>query len=480
MRQSKDILLEHYSPIISDVDSDILMDGTFRLDGQYYVLFDEVADSITTNTFLDLDDCCLEIYEVPPFKHIYVSEGVPFYTSSGLFENEFIPSHYLTPIMPNIEKYRIKKGQILMARSGNVDSGILGQILIAGETLDNTTTSDHVIRFTVDDTKINKGYLAAFLMSEFCKGQLLKNAAGAVIPAIRPDSIRGLQIPIIDENIQNIIGQKNISAVEKREEAVTKIKQARSLVLQYNNLPPLSNIKPETLNADGEVEINVTSLSEFTHDFRLDAHFYSFKYISSLKAIQEYANIHKPLSEVTNSVFMGNRFTRNYVDADNGIPFIGTKNTIQIRPTENKYLSKSETSNIKDLFLENSWILLARSGSLGGTFGKVSFVHNNFEGYAGSEHIIRVCPNHNEIDPGYLYAYLSSEYGYNGITQLRHGALIDEIDPEDLGKILIPIPSAKQQKEIGDLVRKAYELRAEAIQLEDESQDLLTQALTQA
>jgi type I restriction enzyme S subunit len=62
----------------------------------------------------------------------------------------------------------------------------------------------------------------------------------------------------------------------------------------------------------------------------------------------------------------------------------------------------------------------------------------------------------------------------------RYGSVIDEIDDKNIEGIIVPIPSEQQQKEIGDLVRKAYELRAEAIKLEDVAQELLTQALTQA
>jgi len=41
------------------------------------------------------------------------------------------------------------------------------------------------------------------------------------------------------------------------------------------------------------------------------------------------------------------------------------------------------------------------------------------------------------------------------------------------------LPSDADQKAIGDLVRTAYEKRAEAIRLEDEAQQILMDALTQ-
>lgn len=75
---------------------------------------------------------------------------------------------------------------------------------------------------------------------------------------------------------------------------------------------------------------------------------------------------------------------------------------------------------------------------------------------------------------------MSSDYGYFSITRYRWGALIDEIDDEDMAELIIPICDNSKQKEIGDMVRKAYVLRAEAINLEDEAQEILTQALTQA
>ncbi|MBL0065788.1 MAG: hypothetical protein IPP38_12415 [Bacteroidetes bacterium] len=92
--------------------------------------------------------------------------------------------------------------------------------------------------------------------------------------------------------------------------------------------------------------------------------------------------------------------------------------------------------------------------------------------------MLRVIVNEDLIDAGYLYAFLSSEYGYECITKYRWGALIDEIDDEDMSKLLIPLPSDKQQKQIGDLIRQAYDFRAEAIRLEDEAQTILTHALT--
>ena len=148
----------------------------------------------------------------------------------------------------------------------------------------------------------------------------------------------------------------------------------------------------------------------------------------------------------------------------------------------NFYLNKEGLDEIEEnddeLIIKKNWILLARVGTFGGTFGKVAFAWNNFEGYVASDNIIRIVPNDSAIDPAYLYAYLSSQYGYSQLIQLKHGAAQAALDHTEISNIVVPIPSDKQQKQIGDLVRQAYDLRAEAIRLEDEAQTLLTQALT--
>jgi len=275
-----------------------------------------------------------------------------------------------------------------------------------------------------------------------------------------------------------VVGKMNqmiVTALENRDEANRLIKQARSLVLQYNNLPPLSNIKPETLDADGEVEIRMTGIDEFTQDYRLDAHFYNPMAKLIVENITKHCLKNDKLYNVADCSFRGSRSTRNYVDKDNGIAFLSGKNIIQIRP-DFKYISKSETANLDDMLLSEGQILISRSGTLGRTV----LIYKNYEGCAASEHLIRVKPDAKIIDSGYLYAFLSSDYGYHQLLRYKHGAVIDEITEDQISQSVIPLPSDKQQKEIGDLVRKAYELRAEAIKLEDEAQELLTQALTQA
>ena len=73
---------------------------------------------------------------------------------------------------------------------------------------------------------------------------------------------------------------------------------------------------------------------------------------------------------------------------------------------------------------------------------------------------------------------MSTNYGYDQILRYKHGSVIDEITDTQLGHVIVPVPSEKIQKVIGDKVRSAYEKRAEAVRLENKAQQILMKALT--
>jgi len=456
------------------VDSEKVVSGDTRLDSSHFI--DDVSYTINSDLgFTHLSEFIQDVEEPTLFTRIYCDKefGVPYISSSEMSELEApVDSRFISrTLTKNIEQYIIHRGQILVSAAGTV-----GSIVVATEELDGVAGTSDILRINLDQSKY-LGFIYTYLTSSYGANELSNLAYGAIIKRVRGFQLAELKTPIINDSSIIKMNQLIVKALENRDEANRLIKHARSLVLQYNKLPPLSDIKPETIDTDCEVEIRMTGMDEFNNNFRFDAH----HYLSKFKFIKNSIITNSPnfttLSDLCLNIFLCNRFTRNFVK-NGGVRLVGTKNTMEVRPSENKYLASDGLPD--DLMVKKGWILLARVGSLGGTFGKVAFVWENFESSAASDNIIRIAPNSALIDQAYLYAYLSSNYGYNSIIQVRHGALQDALDPNDIGEVVIPIPSETHQKKIGDLVRKAYELRAEAIKLEDEAQELLTQALTQS
>jgi len=457
------------------IDSFKVSSGDLRLDSSHFV--DDSNIILNANIqFQPLSKLIDEVEEPNLFTRIYCDKqfGVPYISSSEMSQIEPpVNSRFISKtLIKNINQYLLKRGQILVSAAGTV-----GSIVLATQELDGVAGTSDILRINVN-METNLGFVFTYLTSSFGANEISNLAYGAIIKRIRGFQLAELKTPIIEDAFKLKMNNNVIKALDNRDKANELIKNARTLVLNYNNLKSLSDIKIDTRGINNETQIRLISIRDFTIEFRLDSHFYNPIANFANENIKKFSKNYSTLNEITKDIVIGKRFKRNYVESDHGTPFIGSKNILQIRPSDLKFLSNSEIGFMDDLMLNKNMILVACSGSLGGTFGKASLVYNNFENYAASQHILRIIANEELIDPGYLYAFLSSEYGYQTITKYRWGALIDEIDEKDMSKLNIPLPLFNQQKEIGDMVREAYNLRAEAIKLEDEAQKLLTEALT--
>jgi hypothetical protein len=95
------------------------------------------------------------------------------------------------------------------------------------------------------------------------------------------------------------------------------------------------------------------------------------------------------------------------------------------------------------------------------------------EGYGASHNILRIFPNQNEYHSGYIYIFLWSDYGKIQIESKILGSVVDVLTPEDCSDVIIPKVNYGIQKSIGEKAKKAFELRAEASKIEEETIDLL-------
>lgn len=460
---------EYFNARIFSAKSENILDNDFRFNAEYY----EEDNSINISNeieFFQLSEIASVLFP-GIFKRYLVNDvqnGIRFLTTSDIMmlepETDKILSEHLTS---NLPIYRVQEHTLLVSRSGTI-----GNTIYVDDRLKDFAITEDALRVKPFDEK-QIGLLYFYFTSDYGNGTITGKKSGAVIDHIYEDDLLKLPIPRLNEGLIEDFFNLYLKLKKFREQADQYIKQARTLVVQYNNLPPLSEIKPETLDEDGEIEIRMTGLDEFTKDYRLDAHFYNPLAKFAIDQISK--TNYLSLRELSNEIIMGKRFKRNYVESNFGTPFLSGKNIIQIRP-EMKFLSDTEISFIDELLVKRNWTLISCSGTL----GRVCFVYDNYEDFAASQHILRVNPNEKLIDPAYLNCFLSSEYGFHQLLRYRYGSVIDEIDDKNIEGVLVPIPSEQNQKEIGDLVRKAYQFRGEAIKLEDEAQELLTQALTQA
>jgi type I restriction enzyme S subunit len=460
------------------VDSEKVVSGDTRLDSSHFI--DDVSYTVNSNLgFTTLSEFIQDVEEPTLFTRIYCDKefGVPYISSSEMSEIEPpVDSRFISKTLTkNIEQYIIKRGQILVSAAGTV-----GSIVVATEELDGVAGTSDILRINLDQSKY-LGFIYTYLTSSFGANELSNLAYGAIVKRVRGFQLAELKTPFISPIKMQEMNELILRALEYREKSNKLVKDARNKCLSriQRDKSDRAN-KTELGNEIFNLNYNFVENIDSTSNYRLNPHYYSTEITDKISQINKSSLKKMKLQDICNRVFICYRFPRNFVDSDNGIPLIGTSSSFQIRPIHEKYLSKEEVQNKEDLIIKKNWLLLARVGTYGGLWGKVSFVWQNFENCVASDNIIRIIPDENKIDPGYLFAYLSSEIGYTQITQLKHGAAQAALDFNEISQIDIPILDPAEQKEIGDLVRKAYELRAEAIKLEDEAQELLTQALTQA
>jgi len=168
--------------------------------------------------------------------------------------------------------------------------------------------------------------------------------------------------------------------------------------------------------------------------------------------------------KVSKKIILPGQFKRFYVEKEFGVPFLGSKEIVQVDYPDLKYLSrKKHKKRIKDeLTLKENMIAVTCSG----TIGKTILLPKYLEGWTGSQHSIRIVPS-KDMNAGYLLTILASEYGFQLITRYIYGTSVDEINDENISDIPFPIPKkAEIIDEIGNLAIEATQKRNEAYYLE--------------
>lgn len=169
----------------------------------------------------------------------------------------------------------------------------------------------------------------------------------------------------------------------------------------------------------------------------------------------------RPLGEVTDRVFIPNRFRRVYVVREHGVPFLQGSHIVHFQPAGLKYISTAIHKDMDTLTVHANWILVTRSG----TVGRVTLTPPSWDGWAASEHLLRIVPREDDVCPaGYLYAFLQSFAGQAQLTSQVYGAVVDELTEDQTRAVLVPVARTVAQREA---VKRINDDALEALRLRD-------------
>ena len=407
------------------------------------------------------------------YKRIYNEngKGEPFYLPSQLEEIYPKPAKYISHLTAvSLQNDRIKANTLLLSRSGTI-----GKCTISSKTTIDKLFSDDVIRVSFKDNT-DLGYVYAFLNTETGLLILQSNNYGAVIDHIEPEHLANVPIPNAPKELKKSIHNLIVESYDLRDKSNDLIDEAQELLYKELQLPDINTIKGVNYAENKGFQNYVVKASQLNG--RLDGSYHIPVIDEIIKAISLNAAEVTTLGDtrISSDIILPGRFKRIYVDKEHGVPFFGGKQLLSLNPTNVKYLSLAHHGNrIEDqLLLEKNMCAVTCSG----TIGKVMIVPEHWEGWTMNQHVMRIKPA-TESMAGYMFAWLDSPYAKPLIVRNTYGAVVDEIDDNQLSTVAIPLLKNKDiQKKINDLVLSANELRYQAYLKEQEAINKMNEIIT--
>ena len=371
-----------------------------------------------------------------------------------MFSFPLRPERFLSKRMEKLNDLMVPEGWLLVSRSGTV-----GNILFVNNSLTQCAISDHTIR--VEPIKIPAGYLYTFLSSRYGQPLLAKGTYGSTVDELEPKHIAGIPVPLAPETEKRAIHEKTIRAYALRDEANELFRKADADLHTLLGVSPFTEDDVEYLSKKGSPHAFVISSAEL--GIRLDA---TNHVPLSRSAVHKLQSCRFPLVTIKESVhriYLAPRFARIYVEKNYGTPLLQGRQLPLMRINDLKYISNKQTVRMDRWIIQANWVLVTCSG----TIGRVAVSTAKQDGWAASQHILRIIPEANITHSGFIATFLSTPFGQHQLKAKIYGGVVDELTAEDTASIFIPNVPYSMQEEIGDLVLKAYQMRDEANDIED-------------
>jgi type I restriction enzyme S subunit len=405
----------------------------------------------------ELQNLTSKIFTAGRSKRMYTDRkfGYPYLSNSDV-----VKQNPINGCKYNSRKYGfdelsfLKEGMIVTGRVGAI--GQTAYITSEFEELD-AMGSDNMIRIVPKD-KNKSGYIYSFLVSKYGNTLLWKLAAGGVQPYITEEMIKDMPIPVFCDDVQHKIHNLIIEASALRTEANKLLRKADQLFISNLNIndelfDKITNSSESATSSSFIVKkSSITSLS-------IRSRTYSER-LKLIKEVFQNGSHESLISLLQYAPVKGGRYKRVEVSEKsiNAVELLNQGDLHNLKP-KGKIISKKYIDNLDNQTAKKYMIIVPAVGTLGENeiFSRPLFVHGYLEGKVLSEHLLRIMPDRRKIDPGYLFIVLKSDLFFRIFRSIVYGTnLLYYILPL-LEEMPIPRLSGSIEKEIGSLVKTAYE-----------------------
>jgi hypothetical protein len=280
---------------------------------------------------------------------------------------------------------------------------------------------------------------------------------GSIVKHLEPEHLFDIPVPSVGDDVMNRIKSLVSDAFSLRELAIKLADEADARFGSHFDLAPEDTAAEEIGYPVSLQELQVARR-------RLDAHFHNPRAQRAVAALKGGARELIPLGTACEAIFGVPRFKHVY--KERGIPYFDSEDLFKVNPELTKFIPHVTKRDADRYVVKRGWVLMASSGQIYGLNGNAILATEAHERSIISNHVVRVVPA--SVDPGYVVEAMSHPIlGRPVVIRCAFGSEVPEIAPEDLEQYPLARLDPREEGAIGELVRKAAELRLRADRSED-------------
>ena len=348
---------------------------------------------------------------------------------------------------PRLAHLRLGEGMTLVSCSGTI-----GRTVYVRPEMSGMWASEHAIKIVPDPALVRPGYLHAFLSSRFGLPLVTGGTYGAIVQHIEPQHVARVPVPLAPDDVQEEAHRLVTEAAAMRTEASVDLRAVIREIEEAAGLPPLPC-------RSGEASPDTSLVKASALGSRMDGLFHSNYHRSVLDPLRALpATRRTTVGELAEQVFRPPMFKKITVKERHfGLPFFSTASILRSDPDTDAILSK-QVKGIEDLIVDELTVLVPADGQLNGIIGYPVLPIGDVVGGTVNNHAIRLfCSS--EVNAGYLFACLSSEYARRQLKARAYGSSIpalSEVGYAGISGVVLPRLDDLRMRRLG---RRAFAVR---------------------
>jgi restriction endonuclease S subunit len=363
---------------------------------------------------------------------------------------------------PDIERYRLKAGDLLITRSGiNV-----GDAAVIPPELEGCIHGSYSIKIRLDRTRISPEYAAVVLNSEIGQCQIAVARSRSAQPNINVAELRALTIPLLSRFTQDRIAAIMREAYATRRAMLAEAEDLLGGIDDY----VLEELGIELTQIPDEKRFVVNAGELLGHRFEVDYHLPRLKarYRAIRNGLYPVFELGSLILEMSGGATpLGARYL------DEGIPFLRIQNITEsgIDLSDVRYISEETHQQMKRSQTRPGDLLITITGRV----GTAVVVPPGLPEANTNQHMVIIRLANNQVSPHYLATVINSSIVAFQAQHKTTGTTRVALDYKSIRSLLVPVPPLEVQEAlvlaVQDRQRQAEHLRVKAQEIVSEAKE---------